>query len=539
MRTSGKKDPKSTKSGKPGQGNPGGRNYQDEFADAERAKGARQAKFANRTCIKEPGADNTPTWYFKDKKILDDTASFSFTFPLGTPLRGVTPSDNGMYIIPGLMVIPLALTPGISVDAQSPVNLAAQDLYATVRYKNSGAANYDPPDLMLYCIGLDSIYSCWNWLKRIYGYASAYSSQNKYKPRAYAFAENVDLDDLYENLADFRRYINIAANRISAFACPATFTYNIRHSWLFANIYKDSNTRKAQEYMYTPLYFYQFDETSSPKGGILTPVNVNFNRSTGAYWTFAKLKELLDGMINAMQYSSENGNMAGDIIKQFGNDLFKLSSFDPDYRVEAVYSEEVLSQMENCRPAIFGNTVQLGDFTISQEPDTNFITFTMDLKNGSTIGSGTYQLNFHKENVQPEDVIVASRLIYAGAPGTTSPSWNVLSCGSEIAGRPYIIGFTYDPNTGKKTLTNFPMINVISSTSLIPQLLPQLIRYLWLWQCFDWAPGFTVNIAPGAEGAANILTPYFKDYDMFTSIDTEDIEAMNELALLTEFNMPN
>lgn len=390
-------------------------NYQDAAEKREYEKGKRAGeKFAHD--IVHVG--NDPSWYFKDPKILSDVASFSFNKPLGTnlnvPVYNSGNSTSGyLATVPGVMSIHIGLSSGVSTDAQSPINLAATNVYAFVRYKNSGAANYDAPDLMLYLIAMDSVYACWNWMKRLYGLASTYSQRNKYEPRALVAANGVDYDDLIANLADFRAYLNMAANRISAFCVPATMTYNVRHSWLFSNVFKDGDTGKAQEYMYVPSYFYTYDETSSPQGGFLDlkPILVAFNPESASqtYYKVSDLENILNTMINNLQYSEDAGIMSGDILKAYGpSNLFTLSTFDADYRVDPAYSKEVLSQIENARP-VFMTSTDYTSMKIVQNPDTNFINHTpiVSGKNGNYHGQ---YLNFHWENPTPEDVVRATRL---------------------------------------------------------------------------------------------------------------------------------
>lgn len=526
---------------------PGKNNFQDKFAEREKMKGERigRSKFV---ADKGEARDlpsrftNDPQWYFKDANILRDVASFTFVHPLGANMKFYDSENVSAGLpaitraVPGLMYITLALTPGISVDAQSPLNLAAQDLYSFVRYKNSGASNYDPPDLMMYILAIDSLYTAWNWMKRIYGYASTYSAMNKYQPRAYAMADNVDIDNIYQNLADFRGYLNMAANRISAFAVPAVMTYNVRHSWLFSNIYKDADTYKAQEYMYVPDYFYQFSETSATTGTSLTPIPVV---SASTPYTFTSLKALLDGMINALQYSEDAGIMSGDIIKAFESNLFKLSTFEPDYRVESVYSKEVLTQIENL-VVMRKQLTPLTQFNITQDPNTNYIKFQPILSRGAEpLGRAKY-LNFHWENPTPEDTMVASRLLYTTEPANEGNTQAVLtSVGSEFADSWGFITLSY-PNatSGVGTLTKIEAD--FSANAVTSAELQRWLANIWIWSSFDWAPAVIPSISAGTtENPIYALAPELRDWDVYTRLDAGDVEAMNTLAILTEFNVPN
>lgn len=509
-------------------------NFQDRFAEKEYRKGeeAASGKWGARNVIAKPG-NNDPKWYYKDQRILQDVASYSFSHPLGNPIQVDEVSFRSAFDfgVPGIMGIEIGITPGVSKDAQSPINLAAMDLYSFVRYKNSGASNYDPPDLMMYILGCDSLYTCWNWMRRIYGYASTYSQVNKYKPYGYALLDNVNLVDIYSNLADFRAYLNMTANRISAFACPAVFTYTLRHSWLFSNIFTDADTLKAQEYMYVPSYFFKFDETTSTQGTSLTTVPIH---DVSTPFTFASLKAMLDGMILAMSYSEDAGIMSGDIIKAYGSNLFKLSSIDADYVVSAAYSKEVLSQIENIVFTPKGSTT-IASFKVTQDVNTNTIQFHPTLiGTGAISQDNTHYLNFHWDSPTPEDVMVATRLNCV-TKLQTDGSLTLESCGSEIAFNVQVVGL-------QKTATGFQIaINTNYNTAVLDDLKWETVQgylnYIWTYIAFDWAPPIELPVVTTDQGLMH--SNPLRDYDNFTYLSLDNYVAMNELALLSEFNIPN
>lgn len=501
---------------------------------------------------------NDPKWYFKDEKILQDVASFSYSTPLGVDIRDYmtyaptggsssAPSylTGGLTTIPGVMAIQLAPVPGIAVDAQDPVNLAAQNIYTFIRYKNSGHANYDAPDLMLYLLAMDSAYTMWNWMKRIYGYTSTYSQVNRYKPRAYAAADNVDLDDVYLNLADFRAYLNMAAGRLSAFCVPAVMTYMVRHSWLFSNIWTDAETRKAQNYMYVPSFYYQYDETSSPKGGKLVAKNILYTKPSKLY-TVNDLISMLDGIINALQYSEDIGIMSGDILKAYGEgSLFTVSTFDADYRVDAAYHRGVLSQIENSMPAtVLYQHATLSSFDIVQDPNTNYIKFqpTASWTAGQVNERLGYHLNFHWDNPTAEDVIEATRLMWTGAQ--TSTGIKITSCGSEIPlscdiyyyAQADSISVPYSQGAAL-SLKKFGFRQAIEVQYKGSDVdLPTLAMQVWLSVAFDWCPEWREYYTAGNNDT--YILPPVKDWDVYTLVDNANIDALNLLALLSEFNVP-
>lgn len=517
------------------------------------------------TKFPNPKVSNDPNWYFKDKNILDSVASFSFNNALGRrlPLSKFFTRNGDLELstaetastASGVMGITVGLTAGVADTAQDPLNLAAVNVYSYVRYKNSGAANYDAPDFMLYLIAMDSIYACWNWLKRVYGIASTYSQLNRYEPKGMFAIENIDFDDIISNLADFRGWLNVKANEISAYCVPATMTYNVRHSWLFSNVFADSESGKAQLYMYVPDFFFKYDEMSSPNGGKLVPVACP--RSAAYKGTapakLSDLKAILNGMLEALNYSEDIGIMSGDVLKAYeSSGLFQLSTFEADYRVEPAYSKEVLTQIENLTIATFSSN-DIASFEISQDPNTNYLKCQPVTTYPGNIESEAKMLNFHWNNPTPEDVVVATRLASVLGPNTatTGVSKRVISCGSEITTGVNICTWAEgndvdEAETGNGQLQlitttvkySIPYIGLESMVASDVRGLASYFDMIAKLSQFDWAPYVPIGYQK-VKGSEGLVYGLLWDYDVYTQVTPDNLAAINQMALLTEFNVPN
>lgn len=512
-------------------------NFQDSAMEREYNKGFRAGKFPS---PKVNPTMNDPQWYFKQEQILNDVASFSFSTPLGSRIPyenifSLNPTANHPMVysswsaaVPGLLALAIAPVPGVATDSQSPVNLAATNVYSYVRYKNSGATNYDSPDLMMYLLTMDSLFACWNWMKRLYGMASTYSQTNRYMPQAWFAANNVDLEDLLMHLADFRAFLNMKANEIAAFCVPATMTYHVRHSWLFANVYKDSDTDKAQQYMYVPAFFYQYQEATAESGGQLTPKSILWESSLNAARTPLTTQDLinyLNELVEAANYSEDIGVMSGDILKAYGEgNLFTLSLIPDDYRVEPVFSKEVLTQIENarCIPYMY-NGGSLNGFNVTQDPNTNWIKFQPTLKNTNVFGAearGDF-LNFHWQSPTPKDVIVASRLkatydFVESSESSGTFNWYLTSCGSEVLLYSSLYFFAYSDNAAAGVLsiatrklvlqrydlgTNISIDTQPESSWSQARVIVTAAAAIQLLSAFDWHPMIWVScIVDSAAG---------------------------------------
>lgn len=527
-------------------------NYQDAAEEREFKKGERYEKMDAGKIESE--ASNDPSWYSKNPRMLQDYANFSFFNAVGAPFRLNDVYDPASNItisqltatVPGLMAIELCPTPGLAVDSQSPVNLAAQNVYSFVRYKNSGAANYDAPDLMMYLLGMDSLYSMWNWMKRIYGLASSYNQTNRYMPKALIQANAVDFDDLMSNLSDFRGYINKAAAQISSFCVPATMTYMVRHSWLYSNVYKDAAQRKSQMYMFVPSIFYTFDETTSEEGGRLVPIPVCMNRDLTNLMKVSDIITLCQSMIDNLQYSEDIGIMSGDILKAYERSgLFTLSPVTEDYLVTPVHSEEVMSQIENLN-LMYPNSTDISSMNITQDPNTNWIQYNPTFHGNNLTPRKGVLINMHKDVITPADTMVATRLSLAYKDnGDTTYSFT--SVGSEFASRCWIYVFTPGGTSvvnGAVTYTNLQLTRIDIPDTLTfqdgsnanSQLYAERVALLSM---FDWHPFFTLQTAADASTTSGILINVLGDLDMYSIQSMTKLDSLHDVAVLSEFDVPD
>lgn len=299
--------------------------------------------------------DNDPRWYALNPQLLKDAASFPYAWPLGNRL---TVGSRGKLInegsLPGIMVMNWVPTIGYSRDGTSPVNVASINTYTKVRHDNSGHANYDHADYMMYLLAMDSVYAFHSWMRRVYGCMLTYSNTNRYYPRAIVQAMGVDFDDLQGNLADFRQYINTYAIKASALAVPANMSFMTKHYWMSEGLYYDSQQDKPQTYLFNPLGFYRFnisaDET--PHGWLEFARMFTDGDSATAFagcnaaaikWKLNDFIQYGDSLLAPIISDEDFGIMSGDTLKSFGvGGCYTLPVTEETYTVLPSYSSEVL-----------------------------------------------------------------------------------------------------------------------------------------------------------------------------------------------------
>lgn len=555
---------------------------------------------------------NDWSWYAKNEQMLRDAASFSYNRPLGSEMnmeRVVSlsslfkPSGTNRVMptqrlasstsVPGVMNLVTAIGPGLSTDYTSPINLAAQNIYSYVRYMNSGAKNYDPADLMMYMLSLDSGYAMWNFLKRAYGIARSYSQKNWYYPRLFIEGMGIDFDDLLNNLADFRLFLNTTAARLMSFCVPGIMPLFIRHSWMFSNIWKDSNVDKAQCYQFVPAYFFSYFEESNG-GGSLTPVpwaewesnsSIYTNQFNPVLKKFADIRIYVNSILNSLSRSEDIGVMSGDILKAYGQDkLFKLTAVEENYIVEPTYSEEVLNQIHNAtihyetwRPILDS----VDSWAIKQDVNDQTILYNPKLP-AFKYNQTASIINMPWNDVTPANTMVGTRLtshsVMVVDPDNEGKFVNQFSAlGTEFIVHGFIGFHNYVPNSsatvetewyGIKTMlkigldtgkfTKLDMNRQYSANDMensmdnVLQLAnAQLIEYSTMLaqkEQFDWAPISYLIIESSTYRPDD---PDFNNYDMtpllgavagdmsnWMILDTHDLAEMHLTAIMSEFNIP-
>lgn len=514
---------------------------------------------------------NDIAWYTKSANLLSAAASLPYSYPVGNPIN----FDNGNFSIystpgarydavPGVMTIALLTGPGDSNDVNSPVNVAARDIYSYVRYANSGHSNYDPVDLMMYILAWDEVSMWLANARRVYGAMYTYNTQNKYAPKYLVEALGFNYDDLNANLAQFRYAINAATNRFNSLNMPNNMSYVTRHVWLYSNIYSDGTSPKSQLYAYVPAACRVYNETGSVNGGFLDTIPLAYYAGNETL-TFAKWNEITNKLLNALIGSEDIGIISGDILKAFGSDKTIITPTISDvYSVAPVYNEEVLSQFQNA--TILNGTMPTNEtakvWNITQDPsiDQGIIKYDPTFKipfpgKADAIASNANRLlSLNLNDPKPGDTMVASRLmtitevvgeVTTPAAGTTV---HCLTAGTEIPVRGYIsCGYRSKlGDTVKYEIAHYTAgMNYsydVSNSQTMQTTVRGVIGALAKVSAFRFHPMDTVVSYKYTDGSGQPATrghvEYLFEVDNYTIIDVETLRQMHETAVLSEFDVP-
>lgn len=522
-------------------------------------------------------SDNDFAWYNTIPEITRNAARFPFSRPLGTTISyGAADSkaeslivDGGKDFvgtpktIPGIMAIHWTPTVGISTDPISPLNVTSREIYSFVRHANSGAANYDATDLMLYLLAMDSIYSMYTAAVRAYGLMMMYTKENRYMPSYLVNALGFDFDELKGDLAQFRWAINQIAYKISSFAVPNFMSYYLRHMWMNSGVYTDKPSAKAQMYVFVQDDVFQYDdEINSTTFAGLKSVNI----SHGLPYTVDTWLEFMDSLINPMLASEDMGIMSGDILKAFGpQNLFTVGPIADDFVLVPSYSPEVLSQIQNLNVVGRVWNEASGEYNVSGRPSFYTASIVQSIDGTNAEGYLTYNplfLSAESYDPQVEDdmkalsvvtldklitsdmdtpdeaaVMVSTRLVNTPSTVITvshdSESVVVMAfedtaiCSTEVVTSVELVSINGSETFGsygllQDTATN--KVGVADITGLVSAITK-----------FDWNPTFPILTR---NDTGSVFKGYFQDTNNYTLMSAADLNRLHEAAILSEFYVP-
>lgn len=563
------------KNNKRGRKNKERNNFQDMAEEREYNKGKRAGAFA----IETGSSDNDPSWYMPNGQLVRDVASFPFGINVGEPLSGpdnLTIDNTSVHNMknPGIAVFNVLPTIGTAGDQTSPVNIAGNNLFQALQVESSRNPQYEMSDMMIYVIALTSAYSYYSWLVRIYGVMNNFEILNRYTPKALINAMGVDYEDLKANVAAFRGSINVFANALASLYLPKTLDYTKRQIFLYESIYTDSDTAKAQYYMYNPVGFYEWHEGEASAAGTANPASLLLKRLPATPMTVDDLIQYGWDLIDPLRGSDDIRMIGADMIRAFtvGN-CFSVAPISETFKVTPVYNAEVLAQFENAWIAPPVGTELLAGIKGAEEINTGYImsqyayspTAASHLQAGYAslfqAFGGSYIVNFHKDSPSPEDILVATRC-------TAIPKMSPISKGAAITWGGKTVKFTNGgyalfPQTteticgvnlywmkGDGTIDSgvvWSQYTVGRVTGITPSSGPSPLmtsyNILGIVSRFDWFPAvWPTFLIDQSAGTPPVVTPNafsfnepFFDLDNFTIIGKESMNRMNEIAMLGLF----
>lgn len=500
---------------------------------------------------------NDLSWYNRTPQVLKDACNISFNQPLGTTIdlgNGVTNptiQSNTSGTVPGILTFDVIPGIGKCVTAQDAPNIASKAIYSFVRHANSGHANYDSSDLMLYILALDSAYYMYAWGVRAYKTYSMVSQRNRFLPEYLISAEGFDYNDFLANIANFRSYLNECAIRLKAFAVPRDIPLFARHAWLFSGVWSDSDDiGKAQFYMYRPAGYYTYKErikSGTPTPGYLAWTDLGNQSVSFQFHSFAAYRTAMEAIIQPLVSSEDIGIMSGDILKAYGeSNLYQLAMVTETDVLIPTRDELVLRQIQNSVVNYYGpsNATEMNvtqDITIGSPTEGCLIYNPSPQKWNSVSPAPAVQIR--GINAMLNAGVVAPDPGFVAEITRTSSEFHyeVDSAGTGMEARFATLGTEFLVNAtmwfvGRNTRTLVQKVINASHTGVSSASdLASWIEDIYAITAFDFHPAL---VCYDTRTSNNTQLLVLWDYENYTAISPETLEKINRACIFSEFGIP-
>lgn len=513
--------------------------------------------FSNRDNVTFEKNVNDPAWYNKYPNLVADSANISYASQLGLVAKDATDYNLGAsstityYIgkslakraaLPGYLILEVETVPGYANSVTDPINVAANQIYANVRYRNSGHANYEAPDLMMYLLAMDEAFIYLANMRRIYGMLRAYDPNNRYAPKYWLQSMGYDYDDLVVNMANLRTFINLYAAKLIQRYVPEGIAMFERHRNVFEGVYKDSPDPKSQNYIFMPVGYRVWDDAN----GTLTPKE--FTRDSNSHLiTYKTIVDDGNRIIEAIVGSEDFGIMSGDLMKAYKNNYYVPLGVTDDYLTLPVYSDEVCSQIENAN-VLDGVPTPITQHRAADPSEYSYITCVPKF---TLMGASRWLLNIeqimnmHVPVPKPLDNMVASRfkLVVDNSnfdpQGATPSAASIAGCGSEIVRRGTYYTFVYTKdNPTNLSLEKTEFLAYRNETPEVPSSMSANWAAISNFSAFHHAPRVLIGQFGDSARTMAFLAYDSMQYDTYALVAPETIANMHNVALQSLWMIP-
>lgn len=498
--------------------------------------------------------NNDPKWYTNIGPLASDYASLPYSYPLGVglPVQNSNKSSNTIFLSDSKNsagIITLDVAPGIGVcnNSTDPANIAAQQLYTMVRKANSGAINYDKTDLMMVVVAMDSAYMLYEELLRAYRCLGVYNTMNRYQPDALLRSLGFN-PKIGNNVADFRGVLDLFAYKLASVNIPDQFDIIHRHSWLFTNVYADSDDKRAQMFAVKPDGYFVWTEGASSE-----PTKLKYTARKAVYGlpdsselvsNLDQIRHAIDTIMEPILGSQDVGVISGDLAKAFGDGgMIKIQPVQAHEALQVTFNTEVCHQIMNAEMVPYGSltnadiTVNMGNLTtgpqLIYQPKVLLNNVAGTVHN--PIRERNHLINLKGMSPSPETNLVATRYNLVLGEKDAQDVCPVMSCGTEIVTNATM--YQFHINTSG-IITDISTQSVRSDVILAESQFVGLTQSVLIGMCqrshFNYSPSLHMWLAK--EDGALKYVGVQQDINDFTWIDDETMSALNTVCVMSEFS---
>lgn len=476
-----------------------------------------------------PGEVNDFDWYNHNPSLTAGVASVQYPFRPGMKIPVI---GNNNTTIPGICKITWVPTIGQSTDNQSPIGIAAREMYGRVRAAYSGTLRADAPDMMIYVQALDSIYAYISWLKRLYRMVNAQSPDNYIIPDTLLMSLNFTQSQCSELRRDKMKLfnaVNVLVGMTDKFRVPDVYPLLRRHVWMNDRVYTDSPSLNAQLYLFDMIRMYKFELKNTPDkvlaGGLTMVARPVFGTVTPGTLVDT-LYNFGEQLISALAASETAYTISGYLERAYeGTRLFTLDTLVLEERLDFTYNEVVLSQIENANVPSTDFGLTAGSNDVTQDPKTNALLCAPTVM-ATSISYRSPFINIHNDAPTIQDTVEATRL-----KNCVLDSAGHILCSTEIT-----FGISiYMPYPDGTAVQRFTIPDTITFTDTNIADVSNALQGMILASTFDWHPFSAVEYDVGDTTSYYI----FGDIQDYTILTVDELTQLHRVCELSEYNCFN
>lgn len=492
--------------------------------DATNSSETKNARFSDTQGLPK---SNPFEWYNRNPQLLQSVARIPFPNRPGMAISYTSTEGQGnKTIIPSVMSIRYVPGTGFGYTNVDPASQTAKEIYARVRSSFSATLPEDAPDILIYLLALDSIFSNIALMKRVYRIVNSYSQNNYAMPHALLVAmgfTDSEIISLRNNWTQGWGLINEVVLMSRKFVCPEVFDLFNRHYWMNDNVYKDSPSEMAQMYMFVPEHCYMFEEGVAPQGSRLVPTTLgNF------FTSWESMANLIRKQIDTLSQSLDAYTISGHLMRAYeGSKAFVVQEIPQFELLVPEYDPIVLTQIENLCGVGPYSGLEPDSLYINQNPNTNAIAYTPVI---SATQQPVYKwntlLNLRSDLPDVTDVTEASRLTAVlGDYGTYGDMFQFtgipIYCGSEFVTTMNV--YFYNAYTDETDVVPIQSRYTNAQFDVISIAMQAM-------SSFDWGPFLLFS---NNEGGG--VLPFGDIYNI-TTINEDAMKQIHKVCLYSEFN---
>lgn len=308
-------------------------------------------------------------------RLMNLSSRVSLAQSIGQPIP-ITSASDGVFVAndddglisPAYMIFGVWVTPGLSRNSNSAVNIMGSTHYGWVRKYNTGYAdNYQQNDMVMYELAIGYAAAMHAEFTRLIGIMNQdRNSFNRTTPQWLVQALGYDYNNLKSNMPSLMWQVERFGQALNTYFVPANPLFSATNS-LFSKLWKDEDSETAQIYVFAPTTYYTYTDT--PSGGglpILEYHQTAFSTNSDSLWDIDDITDCINTILNALFSHTSMEYMSKDLAKS-STRAFTVASVPDNYVVYPEYSLDMLHKIRNMRIIPGMNPLTLENSNITQE----------------------------------------------------------------------------------------------------------------------------------------------------------------------------